>query len=209
MANVDHFLSLAGISNTFRLSRNDFLGDNWLVSKCEHCGNYIIWFDKKIVYPETQPVQHPNPDMGDDIVKDYLEAASVYQKSPRASAALLRLALQKLCKKLGEPGENINTDIKNLVKNRGLHPTIQQSLDALRIVGNNAVHPGEIDLEEQPELVLKLFGLLNLITDKLITEPQQVESFYASLPQESLEAVERRDSVEAEHKGPTVRIVSR
>jgi hypothetical protein len=70
---------------------------------------------------------------------------------------------------------------------------VQKSLDALRITGNNAVHPGEINLEEKPEKVLKLFELLNFIANKMITEPREIENFYTGLPEGALDAVKRRD----------------
>lgn len=75
----------------------------------------------------------------------------------------------------------------------GLNPLVQKSLDALRITGNNAVHPGEINLEEKPEKVLKLFELLNFIANKMITEPREIENFYTGLPEGALDAVKRRD----------------
>ena len=100
--------------------------------------------------------------------------------------------MQKLCIQLGEKGENINADIKSLV-GKGLNPLVQKSLDALRITGNNAVHPGEINLSEEPERVLKLFDLINFIADKMITEPKEIESFYGTLPSGALEAVEKRE----------------
>ena len=52
--------------------------------------------------------------------------------------------LQKLCKVLGQSGNNINEDIKALVES-GLDPRVQKALDAVRVVGNNAVHPGQMD----------------------------------------------------------------
>ena len=172
---------------------NEFMGGAWVVSKCQHCGKYIIWLEGNIVYPRKIIVQLPNSDMNDDIAADYLEAARVFADSPRSAAALLRLALQKLCRQLGESGENINADIKNLVS-KGLNPLVQKSLDALRITGNNAVHPGEINLQEEPERVLKLFELLNFIATKMITEPKEIEGFYSGLPETSRKAVEARDS---------------
>ena len=66
-------------------------------------------------------------------------------------------------------------------------------MDILRITGNNAVHPGEINIEEDPEKVLKLFELLNFIAEKMITEPKEISSFYDDLPEGSKEAVEKRD----------------
>lgn len=145
-----------------------------------------------MIYPKKIPVEQPNADLSDEIKRDYLEAANVLSDSPRSAAAILRLALQKLCKQLGESGENINTDIGNLVK-KGLNPAIQKSLDALRITGNNAVHPGELDLIEDTERATKLFGLLNFIAQKMITELKEIDSFYSGLPEDALKAVEKRD----------------
>lgn len=164
----------------------------WSVSKCQHCGKLAIWNNNDMFFPNKILVAVPNSDLNEDIKKDYLESAVVFNNSPRASAALLRLALQKLCKQLGEKGENINEDIKNLVK-KGLNSLVQKSLDSLRITGNNAVHPGSINLEEDPQKVLKLFDLLNFIADKMITEPKEIAGFYDALPETSKEAINKRD----------------
>lgn len=173
---------------------SEWFPTSWAVSKCQHCGYLVIWNGNDMVYPNKILVANPNPDLDEDIKKDYLEAAFVFNNSPRASAALLRLALQKLCKQLGEKGENINGDIKHLVK-KGLNPLVQKSLDSLRITGNNAVHPGNINLEEESSKVLKLFELLNFIADKMITEPKEVASFYDELPKTSKEAIDKRDNI--------------
>lgn len=171
------------------------LGKEWTISKCEHCGEKMIWLNDEIVYPKKIIVDLPNEDLSEDIKKDYLEAATIFSDSPRASAAILRLALQKLCKQLGEKGENINDDIGEMVK-KGLNPLVQKSLDSLRITGNNAVHPGEINLEEEPERVLKLFELINFIAEKMITEPKEIEGFYEGLPENTKEQIKERDSQE-------------
>lgn len=171
---------------------NGFLPKQWVMTKCQRCGNVVIWRDENMIYPRIMIAPLPNADMDDQIKADYMEAGAVFSDSPRAAAALLRLALQKLCKQLGEKGENINEDIKNLVA-KGLNPLVQKSLDALRITGNNAVHPGEINLEEEPEKVIKLFELLNFIANKMITEPKEIESFYSALPESARDAVKKRD----------------
>ena len=170
------------------------LPKEWIVTKCQHCSNIAIWLDDNMLYPKKIIPSPPNSDLTDEIQADYMEAAHILGDSPRAAAALLRLSLQKLCKQLGEKGENINTDIKSLVE-KGLNSLVQKSLDALRITGNNAVHPGEINHSEEPDRVLKLFDLINFIADKMITEPKQIESFYDKLPAGSLEAVEKRDKL--------------
>jgi hypothetical protein len=176
-------------------SRSNFhepLPKDWIVTKCQHCQGIALWRGMNMIYPKKLIAPPPNPDLAEEIKADYLEAANILTESPRAAAALLRLALQKLCIQLNEKGENINEDIKSLVV-KGLNPLVQKSLDALRITGNNAVHPGEINLSEEPERVSKLFELINFIASKMISEPKEIEGFYSNLPAGALEAVERRD----------------
>jgi len=181
-------------SNIGSLTHNtNNLEELWTISFCEHCGAIAIWFGVSMIYPKVLIVSQPNIDLSDDIKTDYLEAAKIFVDSPRSSAALLRLALQKLCKELGEKGDDINTDIKNMVA-KGLNPLVQKSLDALRITGNNGVHPGEINLVEEPERVIKLFELLNFIAEKMISEPKEIGSFYDDLPNGAKEAVVKRDT---------------
>jgi len=107
--------------------------------------------------------------------------------------ALIRLAIQKLCKGLGQPGKNINDDIKGLVA-KGLDPRVQKALDAVRVIGNNAVHPGQIDLRDDRATAESLFGLLNIVVEKMISEPKHIDEVYASLPESARQAIERRDS---------------
>lgn len=167
--------------------------DDLEICFCGRCKQYSIWYEEIMIYPDFQGVEPPNEDLDEDIKSDYSEAASILQKSPRGSAALLRLAIQKLCKQLGEKGENINTDIGNLVKN-GLPIKVQQSLDALRVIGNEAVHPGQLDLKDDVEIATALFKLVNFIAEKMITEPKEVETLYEKLPEEKRKQIEERDN---------------
>jgi hypothetical protein len=169
------------------------LEHSWTLSKCEHCGKIAVWHEDRMIHPKNIVVEQPNSDMAADIQQDYLEAANVLSDSPRSAAAILRLALQKLCKQLGEVGKDINTDIGTLVK-KGLNPSIQKSLDALRITGNNAVHPGELNITEDVHRVVKLFSLLNFIAEKMLTEPKEIDCFYSGMPESAKDAVEKRDA---------------
>ena len=130
--------------------------------------------------------------MPDDVRADYVEASLVFEQSPRSAAALLRLGLQKLMPHLGEKGNNINTDIGNLVK-KGLPAEVQKALDTVRVVGNNAVHPGQIDLNDDKQTAASLFRLLNFIVERMITQPKEIHGLYAGLPQTSRDAIDRRD----------------
>lgn len=173
---------------------SDSLPVEWHISKCGHCQKYMIWLEGVIIYPEKTSVEAPNADLNEDIKEDYLEASRILNKSPRGAAALLRLGLQKLLKQLGEKGENLNDDIKNLVK-KGLNPTIQKGLDFVRVTGNNAVHPGQIDLKDNNEIAEKLFQVINFIAEKMITEQKEVESLFEGLPEDEKEKISKRDRV--------------
>jgi hypothetical protein len=163
------------------------------ISVCASCRKEAIWHKQRIVYPDSAGAPLPNPDLSDAIKADYLEAASIVQRSPRGAAALLRLCVQKLCEQLGQPGKNINADIAALVKD-GLPIRIQQALDAVRVIGNNAVHPGEIDLRDDVETAMTLFGLVNLIADNRISEPKRVAEVFNMLPETKRAEIERRDN---------------
>jgi hypothetical protein len=94
---------------------------------------------------------------------------------------------------LGESGDNINADIKDLVE-KGLPVQIQQALDAVRVIGNESVHPGEMNLNDSPEVARALFGLVNLIVDNRIAQPKRIAELYGSLPADKLAAIAKRDT---------------
>jgi hypothetical protein len=167
-------------------------GEYIAVAYCENCDEYSLWHEDRMLYPSGGTGPLPNPDLPRDIKEDYEEARSIASLSPRGAAALLRLAIQKLCKHLGESGKDINADIANLVK-KGLSQKVQKALDVVRVVGNNAVHPGQIDLKDDAATVEELFGLVNLIAEVMITQPKHVDQLYDSLPESQRKAIEKRD----------------
>lgn len=134
-----------------------------------------------MVLPEVSSAPAPHPMMPPEVSADYIEAAAVFVRSPRSSAALLRLALQKLLKHLGLPGKSIDGDIRELVS-QGLPPLVQQALDLCRVVGNEAVHPGKLDLKDTPQLTGNLFAMLNFIVSDRIERPAAIADLYAELP---------------------------
>lgn len=58
------------------------------------------------------------------------------------------------------------------------------------MVGNEAVHPGTMDLNDDPETAIALFNLVNIITEAMITQPKMIESLYEKLPTEKREQIE-------------------
>lgn len=175
------------------------------ISKCQHCKDVSIWIVENIfhqwywpiqketmTYPKKSNIPLPNEDLYDEIKLDYLEASNILNDSPRWACALLRLALQKLMVQLWEDWKDINKNIWNLVKN-WLSVTIQQALDSVRVIWNEAVHPWELDLKDNIDTATKIFWLINIIADVLITQPKKIQELYWTLPEWKLEWIENRD----------------
>jgi hypothetical protein len=146
-----------------------------------------------MVYPSVRTAPMPARDMPEDVKADYLEAREVAVSSPRSAAALLRLAIQKLCIHLGEKGKNLNDDIGELVK-KGLPVEVQRALDVVRVVGNNAVHPGELSQDDVASVADKLFAATNFIVQNRITQPNDLATMFGNLPQGAQDAIAKRDA---------------
>ncbi|OOQ67394.1 DUF4145 domain-containing protein [Vibrio parahaemolyticus] len=172
-------------------------------ASCSCCEKASIWrgtsfsgfsvSDGVMVYPDVSLAPQPELDMPDDVKIDYLEAASIFSRSPRAAAALLRLGLQKLCKHLGEAGENINKDIRSLAEKNVIPPLVVKVADTVRIAGNNAVHPGEMSEDDFDQVASKMFELLNFIVKKGISEPRELAALYELTPEGLRKSAEETD----------------
>ncbi len=188
---IDEFLNL--LESSMPKSFTSSFPDDIAIATCHACQKSTIWINEEIIFPRYLPVAQPNIDLNQDIQSLYIEAANIFNDSPKGATAILRLALQKLLMQVGKDGKNINNNIKELVA-EGLSPKIQKALDSLRVVGNNAVHPGTINLDDNKEIALKLFQILNLIANELITKPKEIDEFYNDVvPDETKEHINTRD----------------
>ena len=179
-----------GISGT--AGRNYRHRDELQFCVCHQCNKYSVWNDQKMIFPDATTAPLPHPDFPEEIKRDFEEARSIASRSPRGAAALLRLCIQNLCVELGESGHNINDDIAALVE-KSLPVEIQQALDTVRVVGNNAVHPGQIDLRDDVATATSLFELTNIITDRMIGQPKRTKAMYNKLPQSAKDQIQERD----------------
>ena len=85
------------------------------IARCHSCGKKIIWVDNNYVYPNIV-AEEVNPDLPESVKQLYNEAGLIYNQSPRAACALLRLAIDRLCNELGETDRDINKNIGALVE---------------------------------------------------------------------------------------------
>lgn len=183
-----------------------------IIAQCQACNQFSIWITNEIqinisrlvlntsdatltlIFPNVaEGVPKPNNDMPDDVKEIYIEAGEVLNISPRASAALSRLAIEKLVAHLHARGKDLNTQIGSLVS-KGMPIEIQQMLDSVRVIGNNAVHPGQIDIKDNKELALSLLSFINLIVDNRITQPKKILDIYNLLPESYRNSIARRDN---------------
>ncbi len=167
--------------------------NNLHLSQCFNCEKYAVWFHDRLLLPRERLDIQPNPDLPDDVTVDFNEAREIADASPRGAAALLRLCIQKICKHLGVAGKTIDECIGSMVE-KGLNPLVQKSLDIVRVIGNEAVHPGELNLKDDRDTVMRLFELVNAIAEQMISHPRIVQTMYEKLPEPKRIAIEKRDS---------------
>jgi len=176
----------------FRAYQGYFPMPDWKAALCSHGDKVSIWHEDAMIFPNNSSAPPMHTDLPEEIKEDYEEARSIIQKSPRGAAALFRLCVQKLCAHLGEKGKNINEDIGELVK-KGLDPKVQKSLDIVRVIGNYSVHPGTIDIRDNPQTATTLAELINIIVDNMITKPKMVDEMYNNLPKIKRDEINKRD----------------
>ena len=193
--------------NPFRNIETPFI----IIAQCQACHEYSFWLtdnkviheneaisvlesNEKLLHPiKVLGIPSPNQDMPDDVREIYIEASEILDKSPRSSAALSRLAIEKLVNHLKAEGKDLNNKIGYLVS-QGMPAEIQQMLDSVRVIRNNAVHPGQIDLKDNKELAASLLTFVNLIVDNRISQPKKIKNVYDSLPGSYRKAIDKRDS---------------
>lgn len=189
-----HFHCISYIDkNVIGLHERKHGRNSWVqVATCQNCAKHIVWVDDMYAYPDIV-AEEPNPDMPDEVKHLYDEAGLIYNNSPRAACALLRLAIDRLCNELGETDRDINKNIGELVK-KGLPASVQQALDVVRVVGNKAVHPGQIAFDvDDVGTATMLMRLLNIIVSRMISEPKEIAGLYDQLPESVKQSITKRD----------------
>ena len=100
--------------------------------------------------------------------------------------------MQKLVDDLVPGEDGLNRKIGTLVE-QGLPVPVQQALDALRVIGNNAMHPGELDLRDDADIAIALFECMNVIVEDRLAQPKRIAGLYDKLPAAARAAIQRRE----------------
>ncbi|WP_234508620.1 MULTISPECIES: DUF4145 domain-containing protein [Thermus] len=156
------------------------------VALCQHCGSFSLWLGERMLYPQTGEAPPPHPDVPPAIRELYEEARGVLPASPRASAALLRVALEGLLEEAGYEKGSLADRLKRAHEEGKLNAKIYELAEVLRLAGNAAAHYElwKIDPskeQEDREMILALFEFLNEVTEELIAKPKRLEEMKQKL----------------------------
>ena len=110
--------------------------------------------------------------------QDFIEACSVLNLSPKASAALSRRCLQNLLReKAGIIKKDLFKEIQEVIDSGNLPSYLSESIDAIRNIGNYAAHPlkstssGEI-LDVEPGEAEWALDVLEQLFDFYYVQPE-------------------------------------
>lgn len=158
---------------------------------------------QKCIYPESlipDILPAPSESMPGDVKKIYNEAASVFDKSLRASGTLIRITLETLLKNhtKADPNNSLNIMIGQL--SRTMPSFITEMMDNIRIFGNSNAHAHKNELDkyrqinesENKEQVIELFTFVNLICDQ-IGLLEKSRKMYEKIPDTKKSQINKRN----------------
>jgi hypothetical protein len=188
VANIEY----SDLSNSYFTPLN-YYNNKIDISTCTSCNEIAIYVACRQIYPAVIAAPDANPDIPEEIKFDFNEAREIHSRSP-VELLLLRLCIQKLLPHIGVENKNINEGIKELVANRKIPTIVQKALDTVRVIGNESVHPGTIDLKDDIKTVTILFNLVNFIVENSIAEPKRINKMFGNLPPDKIKGIADRDA---------------
>jgi hypothetical protein len=156
-------------------------------TKLEQLKNSLNTDDKKsdvitLLYPKNSSAPPPQEDMPEEVLALYKEAASIVSDSPSAACLFIRKALETLLLdyyKLDPKKYNLDKLIKHLTDDteQAWSKKFKPHLESIRLIGNDAAHPREINRADNEQTALTLFGFLNICVEHLISQPLKTKQF--------------------------------
>lgn len=78
---------------------------------------------------------------------------------------------------------------------------IGEALDAVRVIGNEAVHPGAMNIADDRSTAAELFDVLNAIADHTLSRPKRLKAIYDRLPEDKRKSIDERNAKAMKGKG--------
>jgi hypothetical protein len=136
---------------------------------------------EEIVYPKTLFPKILDSSIPKKLKEDYLEAYSVHDVSPKASAAISRRLLQHILREAYKIKKgSLDKEIDEFIHLGSIPSHITDAVDAVRNVGNFAAHPlkntntGEI-VEVEPGEAEWLLEVIDALFDFTFVQPQKIK----------------------------------
>jgi Domain of unknown function (DUF4145) len=159
--------------------------EGFRITQCTNpdCQKEAIWEGNRMIYPLVSPAPLAHEDMPKKVKDIYNKARNVFPISHESSSAMLRLALEELLMTIDNSSKSISEKIDRLIKKGQFPIEAIQAMDSIRVFGNEAVHPGKIQLDEPEEVALFLFELMNDIVEETISKPKRRNKYYRLIPE--------------------------
>jgi hypothetical protein len=125
-------------------------------------------------------------DVPTKIATSYAEAYRVRSISPNAFAVLIRRTLEILCNERGVTTGSLANRLKTLSGKGELPPTLSQSTDLLRLIGNIGAHGSESSVH--PLHVPAIDDFFMAIVEYLYVAPKKITDFQKRL--QALKAID-------------------
>lgn len=149
------------------------------VATCVICEKISLWKENDMVYPQLSNTPQATADMHIKVKEIFNEAREVFTVSTKAAAALLRLAFEQYCKEMGyDKKYKLADNIDDMLTKENLDENFRDSCKYIRVAGNDAVHPRQISIAEDKDVVLFMFELLNQLVEEMITNKEKKRQLF-------------------------------
>lgn len=173
--------------NTYIMVENYKRGETETIDPIDHSGiagavnprpvSHQILFPTNVMNPE---IPYPDSDMPKEFQETYNEAASIFDRSPRSSAFLIRLTLENFLKYYTKKNNGrLVSMIDAFVKQEGTPQIVYEIMDVIRKEGNKNVHEKmkSDDVKMNKNDILNMFRYINLFSRYMSSIQQVHETF--------------------------------
>ena len=151
------------------------------VSICRNCTNSTLWLEGNLIYPKANFMPEPTNDMAENVKMLYIKAMDVFEVSPEASAAFLRLSLEVFCDNYNCHEHNLYWSLLKLIMDNNLDSDIADCLTHIGLEKDSTADISKINLDENKETVLSLFNFINYLTELMITYQKYKKSMLSKI----------------------------
>jgi hypothetical protein len=99
--------------------------------------------------------------------------------------------MEKLCKELGDSEQGPRPAITPLLQEE-VDARVLKVLEAMRVIESNAMPSDHVSVRDDQATAETLSGLVNLICEKMMIEPRQLQALYTKVREGAQNGIEQR-----------------